>query len=327
MRIQQAILGAIVSSLSILPICVNAASAQDAFPNRPIRIIVGFNAGSSSDVSARVIAGKLAEVLKASVVVENKPGASSEIGARYVAGTTPDGYTLYLGTVANCINYAAKMESFTDLATGLEPIAEFGEVPNILVVTPSLDVHNVKDVIRLAKEKPGNLSYASAGSGTALHMAAELFSAMASVEMLHVPYQGSALAMPDLLMGRTSIMFAPASTVVSLIKSGKLRAIATTGAHRAAIMPDLPTVSEEGLSGFESSVWAGLLAPKGIPAAVEKKLEEAILAAASMPDVKEKFAAEGFDVIVRGQEDFTAYIKSENAKWAEVIRDRHLKLH
>jgi tripartite-type tricarboxylate transporter receptor subunit TctC len=147
------------------------------------------------------------------------------------------------------------------------------------------------------------------------------------VQLLHVPYQGSALAMPDLLTGRTSIMFAPASTVVPLIKSGKLRAIASTGAHRAAIMPDLPTVSEEGLSGFESSVWAGLLAPKGLPTAIEKKLEEAIMASASMSDVKEKFAAEGFDVVARGHADFTAYIDSENAKWAKVIQVRNLKLH
>jgi tripartite-type tricarboxylate transporter receptor subunit TctC len=327
MNIRSPLLGAIVGLLSILQFYASAASAQDAFPSRPIRIIVGFNAGSTSDVSARILAGKLAEVLNASVIVENKPGASSEIGARYVAGSAPDGYTLYLGTVANCINYAAKKESFTDLATGLEPIAEIGEVPNILVVTPSLDVHSVKDLIRLAKEKPGHVSYASAGSGTALHMAAELFSAMAGVKMLHVPYQGSALAMPDLLAGRTSIMFAPASTVVPLIKSDKLRAIASTGAHRAEIMPDLPTVSEEGLTGFESSVWAGLLAPKGLPPAIEHRLEEAILAAAKTGDVKQKLAAEGFDVVTRGHEAFTAYIESENAKWAKVIQDQSLKLH
>jgi tripartite-type tricarboxylate transporter receptor subunit TctC len=327
MNIRSPLLGAIVGLLSILQFYASSAFAQDAFPSRPIRIIVGFNAGSTSDVSARIVAGKLAEVLNASVVVENKPGASSEIGARYVVGSAPDGYTLYLGTVANCINYAAKEESFTDLATGLEPIAEIGEVPNILVVTPSLDVHSVKDLIRLAKEKPGHVSYASAGSGTALHMAAELFSAMAGVKMLHVPYQGSALAMPDLLAGRTSITFAPASTVVPLIKSGKLRAIASTGAHRAEIMPDLPTVSEEGLTGFESSVWAGLLAPKGLPPAIEHRLEEAILAAAKTSDVKQKLGAEGFDVVTRGHGDFTAYIESENAKWAKVIQDQNLKLH
>lgn len=319
-------MAAIACALALPSMFAGSAVAQDSFPDRPIRIIVGFNAGSSSDVSARIIGAELSELLKGSVVVENKPGASSEIGARYVASAAADGYTLYLGTVANTINYAANSERFTDLATGLEPIAEFGEVPNILVVTPSLDAHSVKDVIRLAKDKPGQLSYASAGSGTALHMAAELFSAMAGVQMLHVPYQGSAPAMPDLIAGRVSIMFAPASTVAPLIKNGSLRGIATTGAHRAAIMPDLPTVAEEGLPGFESSVWAGLLAPNGIPPAVEKKLETAILAAASAPDVKAKFAAQGFDVIPRGQADFSAYIKSENAKWANVIKERSLNL-
>ena len=301
------------------------ARAEDTYPDRPIRIIVGFNAGSSSDVSARIIAGELSDSLKSAVVVENKPGASSEIGARYVASAAPDGYTLYLGTVANCINFAAK-EKYIDLATGLEPLAEFGEVPNILVTTPSLDAHTVKDVIRIAKDKPGQLSYASAGTGTALHMAAELFSAMAGVQMLHVPYQGSALAMPDLIAGRVSIMFAPASTVIPLIKSGALRAIATTGAHRSTFMPELPTIAEEGLPGFESSVWAGLLAPKDTPQNIEEKLESAILAAAAAPDVKQKFAAQGFDVVTRGQADFTSYIHSENSKWATVIKERGLDL-
>jgi tripartite-type tricarboxylate transporter receptor subunit TctC len=316
--------GVAVVALSTSAMLVHA-QAQDNYPDRPIRIIVGFNAGSSSDVSARIIAGQLSDSLKSAVVVENKPGASSEIGARYVASAAPDGYTLYLGTVANCINFAAK-EKYIDLATGLEPITEFGEVPNLLVTTPSLDAHTVKDVIRIAKDKPGQLSYASAGTGTALHMAAELFSAMAGVQMLHVPYQGSALAMPDLIAGRVSIMFAPASTVIPLIKSGALRAIATTGAHRSTFMPELPTIAEEGLPGFESSVWAGLLAPKDTPQNIEEKLESAILGAAAAPDVKQKFAAQGFDVVTRGQENFTLYIHSENSKWATVIKERGLDL-
>jgi tripartite-type tricarboxylate transporter receptor subunit TctC len=327
MNSRHTVTGAIFALCAMAFAIVMPARAADSFPDRPIRIIVGFNAGSSSDVSARIIAAKLAEEMNASVVVENKPGASSEIGARYVASAAPDGYTLYLGTVANCINYVSKSEGFTDLATGLEPVAEFGEVPLILVVTPSLDAHSVKDVIKLAKEAPGELSYASAGNGTALHMAAELFSAMAGVQLLHVPYQGSARALPDLLAGRTKIMFAPASTVVPLIKQGKLRAIASTGLQRAAIMPDLPTLNEQGLPGFDSSVWAGLLGPKGLPPAVAKKLESTILAAAANPAVKTQFTKIGFDVTPRNQADFTAYIKSENKKWARVIAERHLELH
>jgi tripartite-type tricarboxylate transporter receptor subunit TctC len=199
-----------VSSTAICPAAIAAtADAQQSFPDRPIRIIVGFRAGSSSDVAALLVGQKLGEVLNASVIVENKPGASSEVGAKYVIASAPDGYTLYLCTVANSINFAAKSDAFTDISTAMTAIAEIGEVPNILVVNLSLDVHTISDVIRLAKAKPGELSYASAGGGTALHMAAELFSSRAGVQMLHVPYQGSAAAMPDLLAGRTSLMFAP----------------------------------------------------------------------------------------------------------------------
>jgi len=315
----------LLAGMLMLGLTICAAEAQ-TFPDRPIRIMVGFRAASASDVAARLVGQKLSEILKVGVVVENKPGASSEVGARYVATAAPDGYTLYLGTVANSINTAAKPDNYIDLATGLMPIAEIGEVPNMLVVTPSLDAHTVADVIRLAKARPGALSYASAGAGTALHMAAELFSARTGVQMLHVPYQGSAAAMPDLLEGRTSLMFVPASTVVDLVKAGKLRAIAATGSHRLALMPELPTVAEQGLPGFESSVWSGLLAPNGVPPEVAKKLETSILAAAASPDMKDKFAIQGIDVIARGQQDFAAYIKAENEKWAKVIKDRGLKL-
>lgn len=315
----------LLAGLLMLGLSMTASSAQ-TFPDRPIRIIVGFRAASASDVAARLVGQRLSEILKVGVVIENKPGASSEVGARFVASSAPDGYTLYLGTVANSINYAAKSDTFIDLATGLAPIAEIGEVPNMLVVTPSLDAHTVDDVIRLAKAKPGSLSYASAGTGTALHMAAELFSSRTGVQMQHVPYQGSAAAMPDLLEGRTSLMFVPASTVVDLVKAGKLRAIAATGSKRLGLMPELPTVAEQGLPGFESSVWSGLLAPNGLPAEVARKLETSILVATASPDMKDKFAVQGIEVIARGQKDFGVYIKAENEKWARVIKDRGLKL-
>jgi tripartite-type tricarboxylate transporter receptor subunit TctC len=323
MQLGKLFIGILVAGLTVI---AASAHAQQSFPDRPIKIIVGFRAGSSSDVAARLVGQKLGEILNVSVIVENKPGASSEVGAKYVIASVPDGYTLYLCTVANSINFAAKSDTFTNISSAMTAIAEIGEVPNILVVTPSLNAHTVSDVIRLAKAKPGELSYASAGSGTALHMAAELFSSRAGIQMLHVPYQGSAAAMPDLLEGRTSLMFAPASTVISLVKAGKLRAIASTGLRRAEIVPDLPTVAEEGLPGFESSVWFGLLGPKGLPPEIAKKLETSILAAAAAPDMKEKFGAQGIEVIPRGQSDFTKYIKAENEKWGKVIKDRNLKL-
>ena len=324
MRIRKLLVGILMVGLTVI---TTTAESQQSFPNRLIRIIVGFRAGSSSDVAARLVGQKLGEILNTSVIIENKPGASSEVGAKYVIASTPDGYTLYLCTVANSINFAAKNDTFTDIASAMTPLAEIGEVPNILVVNPSLDAHTVSDIIRLAKAKPGELAYASAGNGTALHMAAELFSSLAGVQMLHVPYQGSAAAMPDLLTGRTSLMFAPASTVINLVKAGKLRAIASTGLHRAEVMPDLPTVAEEGMPGFESSVWFGLLGPKGLPPEIAKKLETSILAAAGSPDMKEKFNVQGIEVIPRGQIDFSKYIKTENEKWGKVIKDRNLKLN
>lgn len=324
MKCSKLLIGILIAGLTVI---ATTADAQQSFPDRPIRIIVGFRAGSASDVAARLVSQKLGEILKTSVIVENKPGASSEVGAKYVIASAQDGYILYLCTVANSINFAAKSEAFTDISSAMTPLAEIGEVPNILVVNPSLDAHTVSDVIRLAKAKPGELSYASAGVGTALHMAAELFSSRTGVQMLHVPYQGSAAAIPDLLAGRTSLMFAPASTVIELVKGGKLRAIASTGLHRAKVMPDLPTVAEEGLPGFESSVWFGVLGPKGLPPEIAKKLETSILAAAASPDMKDKFSVQGIEVIPRGQGDFINYIKAENEKWGNVIKDRNLKLN
>ena len=303
------------------------AHAQDAYPNRPIRIVVGFQAGSASDVAARVVGQKLNEILQTSVIVENRPGGSSDIAAKAVAAAPPDGYTLYLCTVANAINLASKGPGATDISTALLPIAQIGEVPNILVVNPGLPAHTVGDVIRLAKKKPGTLAYASAGNGSALHMAAELFSTISGIRLLHVPYQGSAPAMADLLGGRTSLMFAPASTVLALVKAGQLRAIASATTRRLASAPDIPTAAEQGLANFESSVWTGLLAPVGLPAPIARKLEAAILQATASNDVVAQFSAQGIDVVQRDHASFAAYIKSENTKWSSVIQASSLKLN
>jgi tripartite-type tricarboxylate transporter receptor subunit TctC len=316
-----ALLAAAGSTAAVVP-----GVAQQNYPNRPIRIIVGFQAGSSSDVAARVVSQKLSEIFKSAVVVENRPGASSDVAAKAVAAAAADGYTLYLATVANTINFASKGQAATDVASRLMPLAQIGEVPNILVVNPGVQARTVADVIRLAKEKPGELPYASVGSGSALHMAAELFSTMTEVRLLHVPYQGSAAAMADLLTGRTALMFAPASTVLEFVKSGKLRAIASATSKRMASLPELPTAAEQGLPGFESSVWFGILAPRGLPEPIAKTLETAILQATASPDVIAQFRTQSIDVIQRGQADFTAYIKAENEKWSKVIQVRGLKL-
>ena len=316
----------LTSILAVLAMIATCGTAQSQFPERPIRIIVGFKAGSAADIVGRVVGEKLADILKGSVVIENKAGAASETAGRYVASSTPDGYTLFVGTISNSINFAARGQTALDLSSNLAPIAEIAEAPNVLVVAPSLNAHTVADVIRLAEAKPGELSCATAGAGSALHMAAELFSVRANIRLLIVPYLGSSAAMPDLLSGRTSLMFAPISTVLGFVRDGKLRAIAVTTLGRVPTLPNVPTIGEEGLADFESSIWFGLFAPKGLAPDIAKSLESAILAAADAPDVKSSLAAQGIAGLTKNSSDFTRFIKTEDEKWAKVIKERGLKL-
>jgi tripartite-type tricarboxylate transporter receptor subunit TctC len=308
-------------------LAVSEANAQTTYPMKPIKIIVGFAPGSSSDVAARVIGDKLGQILGQSVIVENKPGGSSNVAAKQVTLSPPDGYTLYLSTVANVINTVAKGSSEVDLSKDLSAVSMIGSVPNILVVHPSLGVNNVNELTQLLKAKPGEIAYASAGNGTALHMAAMLFSMMADVKMIHVPYQGSNAAMSDLLAGRTTVMFVPASTVMQYVNTGKLKALASTGLKRTFVAPDIPTLNEQGLAGFESTVWFGLMSPLGTPEAIEKTLNKAIELAIQSPEVQSQFKALGIDSAYLNNKEFLTYIKSENDKWAKVIKSSNIKLY
>lgn len=308
-------------------LAVSESSAQPAFPTKPIKIIVGFAPGSSSDVAARVVGDKLGQILGQSVIVENKPGGSSNVAAKQVSLSPPDGYTLYLGTIANVINTVAKGSSEVDLSKDLSAVSMIGSVPNILVVHPSLGVNTVNELTQLLKAKPGEIAYASAGNGTALHMAAMLFSMMADVKMIHVPYQGSNAAMSDLLAGRTTVMFVPASTVMQYVNTGKLKALASTGLKRTFVAPDIQTLNEQGLVGFESTVWFGLMSPLGTPEAIEKTLNKAIDLAIQSPEVQGQFKALGIESTYLNNKDFLAYIKSENDKWAKVIKSSNIKLY
>ena len=308
-------------------LAVSEANAQTTYPMKPIKIIVGFAPGSSSDVAARVIGDKLGQILGQSVIVENKPGGSSNIAAKQVTLSPPDGYTLYLSTVANVINTVAKGSSEVDLSKDLSAVSMIGSVPNILVVHPALGVNTVNELTQLLKAKPGEIAYASAGNGTALHMAAMLFSMMADVKMIHVPYQGSNAAMSDLLAGRTTVMFVPASTVMQYVNTGKLKALASTGLKRTFVAPDTPTLNEQGLAGFESTVWFGLMSPLGTPEAIEKTLNKAIELAIQSPEVQSQFKALGIDSAYLNNKEFLTYIKSENDKWAKVIKSSNIKLY
>ncbi len=308
-------------------LAASEASAQTAYPIKPIKIIVGFAPGSSSDVAARVVGDKLGQILGQSVIVENKPGGSSNVAAKQVSLSPPDGYTLFLCTVANVINTVAKGSSEVDLYKDLSAVSMIGSVPNILVVHPSIGVNSVSELTQLLKAKPGEIAYASAGNGTALHMAAMLFSMMADVKMIHVPYQGSNAAMSDLLAGRTNVMFVPASTVMQYVNTGKLKALASTGLKRTFVAPEIPTLNEQGLAGFESTVWFGLMSPLGTPEAIEKTLNKAIDLAIQSPEVQAQFKALGIDSTYLNNKDFLAYIKSENDKWAKVIKSSNIKLY
>jgi tripartite-type tricarboxylate transporter receptor subunit TctC len=311
-----------VAMAAVLPVAV---WAQGNYPSRPVKMVVGFPPGSAADVATRAIAESLARRLGQPFVVDNKPGAASNIAAKAVASSPADGYTLFVATIANTINAAFPSSTSPDLAKDFAPVTLIGSVPNVLVVHPSLGVSSVDELIRAAKAKPGQITFASSGNGTSPHLSGELFSVMAGVKMLHVPYRGSTPAVTDLLGGQVQAMFSPASTVLQHIRAGKLKALASTGAKRTAIAPDLPTIDELGLKGFETSVWVGFVAPAGTPPDVLATLQTATHAALDSPDVQTLFGAQGIEVLKSSPDEFVRYIRSETSKWAKVIQTTGIK--
>ena len=309
-------------STALVGLALSTAQAQD-YPSRPVRLIVGFAPGAGADVSARLLAPDMSKALGQQIVVENRPGAGSNIAAELVARAPKDGYTLLMGTVANVINGAIKPLPF-DFAKDLAPIVLAAEAPNILVVKPSLGVDTVPALIALAKAKPGELTFGSAGVGTSPHVSGELFNIMAGVRILHVPYQGSAQAMTDLLGGRISLVFSPASTAISHIRAGTITALASTTRKRPAIAPDLPTIDEAGLPGFETAVWFGLNAPAGTPRDIIEKLAHAANAALEAPEVASALQTQGIEPIGGTPEDYGRYIAGETQKWAAVAKAAEL---
>lgn len=297
-----------------------SAPAQERYPSRLIKVIVGFPPGTSTDVATRVIAEALAKRLGQPVVTENRPGASSTIAARAVASAEPDGYTIFVGTVANAINTAFATPNAPDLTQDFAPVAMIGSVANVLVVNPSLAVATVPELIAAAKAKPGVITFASAGHGTSPHLSGELFASRAGIKLVHVPYRGSAQAVTDLLGGQVQMMFSPASSVLPHIASGALKALATTSAKRTELTPDLPTLQELGFADFESSVWFGLLLPKSAPADIVNRLSDEIRRLLDLPEVQTQFRTQGIDIIRSTPDGFAQYIRGETNKWAELIR-------
>jgi len=302
--------------LMIMP---GLSRAEDNYPRRPIHLIVGFAAGSSSDVAARIISHKLGAILGQSVVVENRPGASSMIATDYVARAPKDGYTLLFATIAATINTTLMPTKGANFGTDLVPIALVGSIPNILVVNPELAVNNVKELIALAKAKPDELLYGASGIGSGPHLATELFEQMAGIKMTAVLYPGSAQTVTDLIAGRIQVMFAPASTVLGFINQGTVKALATTEAKRASVAPDLPTISESALPGYNTGVWFGILAPTSTPAAVIDKVSRATNDALKDAEVLKQLHTQGLDALGGSPEEFRNFIKSETERWERVI--------
>ncbi len=297
------------------------APAQDSYPIRPIRLIVGFAAGSSGDVAARIVGRKLGDLLGQTVIVENRPGASSMIATEYVARAAPDGYTLLLATIAATINTTLMPGKGPNFEKDLAPIALIGSLPNILVVSPTLEVKDVKELIALAKQKPDELLYGASGLGSGPHLATELFKQMAGIKMTGVLYPGSAQTVTDLIAGRIQVMFSPASTALGLIKDGRVKALATSRAKRASVAPDLPTISEAALPGYDTGVWYGILGPTGTPTQIIDKISKATNETLKDPETLKALHAQGLDALGGTPDDFARFIKSETERWARVIHN------
>jgi tripartite-type tricarboxylate transporter receptor subunit TctC len=312
------------TALTLIAILAFAAAGsgwtQTAYPNRPVKLVLGFTPGSAADVVARVLAPKLSDALGQQVVVENKPGAGSNIAAESVVKSPADGYTLFLGSVANTINASLSKGLSFDFSKDLAPVAGVATLPNLLVVHPSLSVRSVQELIAAAKARPEAIMFGSSGNGTSPHLSGELFNLMAGVKLVHVPYKGSPQAVTDLLAGRVQVMFSPASTVLQHIKAGTLKGLASTGLERASAAPELPSIAESGLPGFETSVWFGLLAPAGTPREIVERLNRETVRVLSGPDIKAQFAVQGVDTMSTTPEQLAATIRQETAKWARVVQ-------
>jgi tripartite-type tricarboxylate transporter receptor subunit TctC len=304
-----------------------AAAWGQVYPNKPIRIVVPFPAGGTTDVLARAAAQKLTESLGQPVVVDNRPGAGGNIGAELVAKSPPDGYTMLMGTVGtHAINPSLYPKMPYDHVRDFAPIILVAGVPNVLVVNPSLPVNSVQELIAYAKANPGRLNFASSGNGTSIHLSAELFKTMTGVQMAHIPYKGSAPALQDLAGGQVQLMFDNLPSSLALIKAGRLKALAVTSKARAQALPDVPTVAESGLPGFEASSWFGLLAPTGTPQPVIAKVNGEIAKWLATPEAKEKLLAQGANAAGGTPEDFARHIAAETAKWQKVVKESGAKI-
>jgi len=301
-------------------VAVAHGQSKDTWPGRPVRIVVPQTPGASTDLTARLIAQKLSPVLGQAVIVENRPGAGSIVGTELVAKATPDGHTLLVVASSITLNPIIHKNLPFDPQRDLTPITQLSSFPNMLVVNPTLPVKTVQDLIALAKSKPGALNYGSAGTATGTHLSAELFKYMTGTDMVHVPYKGGGAAMPALLGGQVQLMFSTTVTALPHVRAGKLRAIAVTSGKRWPSLPDIPSIAESGVPGYDHTPWNGFLAPAKTPRNVITRLNEEAAKILHMPDTRSLFTGEGAEPVGNKPEEFAAIIKSETAKWTKVVK-------
>jgi len=315
---QRRLLAAAFAAFATL--AMSAPVLAQAFPGKPIKIVVPYTPGGPTDIVARLVGQKLSDQLGQPVIVENKPGAGGNIGAEAVARAPADGYTLLLVTTGHTINPSLYPKISYDLKKDLAPVSLLTSGPMVVAVSPSLPVNNLQELIAYAKAKPGQLSFASAGNGSSTHLAPELFSMMAGIKMNHIPYKGSAPGLADVMAGNTQVAFDFMISAMPFVRGGKLKGLATTGRVRSPAAPDLPTVAEAGVPGFEVIGWNGLMAPAGTPPDVVAKLNAALKKLLALPEVTERIAGLGSSAQWSAPPDFGAFVQSEIAKWAKVVK-------
>ena len=296
------------------------------YPNRPLRIVVPFPPGGGTDIGTRIVAQKLQEAWGQAVIVENKPGAAGIVGTELTAKSAPDGYTFMMGNIGtHAINVSLYKKLAYDPVKDFAPVSMVADLPLLLLVHPSVPANSVKELIALAKSQPGKLNFSSSGAGGSMHVAAELFKSMTGVDMVHIPYKGGAPAVADLLSGQVALSFSTVLETIQHVKAGKVRALAVTNDHRSIALPDLPTIAEAGLPGYQSISWLALFAPAGTPKEIVNKVSAESVRILTLPDVKERLLAQGAEPIGSTPEQLAATLAADIAKYAKVIRESGYK--
>jgi len=310
----------------LLIFVVSVSAAENTYPSRPVRLIAPFSAGGGVDIVARLVAQRLSEKWGQQVVVDNRTGATGIIGTDLAAHATPDGYTLLMGNAAtHAVNVSLFKKLPYDAIRDFVPITLVGRVPEMLVVHPALPASSVQELIALAKSKPGELTFGSAGSGSPPHLAGELFQSLAKIRLVHIPYKGSAPALTDLIAGQINMYFSNILSAVPYVKGGRLRGLGVTSAKRSVVAPDIPAIAEAGLPGYEDYNWYGVLAPKGTPKAIVDKLHTDIVHVVKSTDVEDRLTKDGAEVIANTPAEFAKFIREEIQKYAQIIKQSGLR--